>query len=404
VKPELLEQLLHENECTYLDFKRAQYPFSGESDEVKSELLKDIIALANADTGRVGFILIGAEENRGGRAMIHGVTSHLNDHDLQQFVNTKTHRPLRFSYEVVPCDGLHLGVISVPVQDGYFYLKNHFGKLCRNIVYYRLGSSTAEKTPDDLLRRGKEISTKDDLPRLELEFAHIKRPGLIGGSSVTEGLGTTAKVTTRYSKDLSDAEIAQLAPPPPKLASSENHEYFKAFSKFAVFAYGLAPLGFRLINTGEATAIGIHVRLRVKSNGELVVLPEGSYPTRPIYLYKVRKGVEPIASHDRPSLKDVIIKKEGSELEIEWDISKALPHLPIFSEGVFFTWSRNSTIEFESTIYAENIKQPTQSTMTVIIETIQKNLTVEEVQELSERFVRSDLLNGTGRLRLYAKR
>jgi hypothetical protein len=103
-------------------------------------------------------------------------------------------------------------------------------------------------------------------------------------------------------------------------------------------------------------------------------------------------------------LKDVIIKKEGSELEIEWDISKALPHLPIFSEGVFFTWSRNSTIEFESTIYAENIKQPTQSTMTVIIETIQKNLTVEEVQELSERFVRSDLLNGTGRLRLYAKR
>jgi hypothetical protein len=71
---------------------------------------------------------------------------------------------------------------------------------------------------------------------------------------------------------------------------------------------------------------------------------------------------------------------------------------------VFFTWSRNSTIEFESTIYAENIKQPTQSTMTVIIETIQKNLTVEEVQELSERFVRSDLLNGTGRLRLYAKR
>jgi len=224
VKAEQLEQLLHEDECTYLDFKRAQYPFAGEIDEVKSELLKDVLAFANAESGRDGFILIGAQENRGGRSRLLGFASHLNDHDLQQFVNSKTQRPIRFSYEVVPCDGVSLGVISVPSQEGYFYLKNNFGRLCRNIIYYRLGSSTAEKSPDELLRRGQETATIEDAPRLQLEFAHIKRPSLIWGSSVTEPLGTGTKVTTRCSADMTDDEISRFAAPPPQYPCPDYRE------------------------------------------------------------------------------------------------------------------------------------------------------------------------------------
>jgi hypothetical protein len=43
-----LESLLHEDESTSLDFKRDQYPFDAATDEQKSELLKDILAFANA--------------------------------------------------------------------------------------------------------------------------------------------------------------------------------------------------------------------------------------------------------------------------------------------------------------------------------------------------------------------
>jgi hypothetical protein len=46
--PELIETLLNMSESASLDFKRDQYPLAGASDEQKSELVKDIVAFANA--------------------------------------------------------------------------------------------------------------------------------------------------------------------------------------------------------------------------------------------------------------------------------------------------------------------------------------------------------------------
>ena len=45
---EFLEALLNEDENPALDFKREQYPFERAPDDEKSELLKDILAFANA--------------------------------------------------------------------------------------------------------------------------------------------------------------------------------------------------------------------------------------------------------------------------------------------------------------------------------------------------------------------
>ena len=44
----LLERLLHEEEGSALDFKQDQYAFEGTDKDVKGELLKDILAFANA--------------------------------------------------------------------------------------------------------------------------------------------------------------------------------------------------------------------------------------------------------------------------------------------------------------------------------------------------------------------
>ena len=44
----LMEELLNEDESATLDFKRDQYPFDNATDEQKGELLKDILAFANA--------------------------------------------------------------------------------------------------------------------------------------------------------------------------------------------------------------------------------------------------------------------------------------------------------------------------------------------------------------------
>lgn len=58
----LFEELLHEEEGPSLDFKREQYRFNSCDDEARSELLKDILAFANAWRRSDAYILIGVEE------------------------------------------------------------------------------------------------------------------------------------------------------------------------------------------------------------------------------------------------------------------------------------------------------------------------------------------------------
>ena len=111
MNPEIFEQLLYEEESTTLDFKKGQYPFAKASEVEKSELLKDILGFANAWRRSEAYILIGVEEVRGGRSNVVGIlaTDHLDDHSLQQFVNSLTHQPVRFQYEAFGYEGNKLG-------------------------------------------------------------------------------------------------------------------------------------------------------------------------------------------------------------------------------------------------------------------------------------------------------
>src|SRR5437016_3454734 len=96
---DLFESLLYQHESEALDFKLGQYEFDKATDEQKGEILKDILAFANAWRQTDAHILIGVEEGRGGRSRVVGVPQHLLNRNLQQFVHSKTNRPVIFSYE-----------------------------------------------------------------------------------------------------------------------------------------------------------------------------------------------------------------------------------------------------------------------------------------------------------------
>jgi predicted HTH transcriptional regulator len=163
----LFERLLNEEEGATLDFKRDQYPFAGADDEQKSELLKDILAFANAWRRADAYILIGVEEVRGGRSNVVGVTDHIDDHSLQQFVSHKTNRPPHFSYEAFTFDGQQVGVIKIDQQPRPFYLKADYGKLKKRVVYIRRGSSTGEADLDEVARMGTPVVQEEADLRLE---------------------------------------------------------------------------------------------------------------------------------------------------------------------------------------------------------------------------------------------
>lgn len=57
--------LLDRSEGDTLDFKSQQYPFSGANDDDRSELLKDVLALANAWKDSPAHLAIGVDEQCG---------------------------------------------------------------------------------------------------------------------------------------------------------------------------------------------------------------------------------------------------------------------------------------------------------------------------------------------------
>jgi len=108
-----LSALLQRSEGDALDFKRDNYQFRNATKDEKSELLKDILALANAWKATDGSIIIGVEESNGKATNVCGVAPELNDSAVQQFVNSKTNRPVAFAVEHAEHEGAQLTIIRV---------------------------------------------------------------------------------------------------------------------------------------------------------------------------------------------------------------------------------------------------------------------------------------------------
>lgn len=174
-----IRALLEESESSTLDFKGGQYRFDKASDSDKAELLKDILAFANAWRRTDAYILIGVEETLQGKGRVVGVSEHLQDASIQQFVNSKTNRAVEFSYQAVVWLGVELGVLTIPVQQRPLYLLKSYGGLKANAVYVRRNSSTAEADPDETARMGAESAIAAS-PVLRIEFADLPRRQVLG--------------------------------------------------------------------------------------------------------------------------------------------------------------------------------------------------------------------------------
>ncbi|MCY4547719.1 MAG: ATP-binding protein [Defluviicoccus sp.] len=124
----LIESLLYESEGNALDFKREQYKFNGASKDEKAELLKDILAFVNSWRRTTAYIIMGVDENKGNRGEVIGISQDLEDANLQQFVNSKTNKPVTFAYRTLSIENKTLGVIEIPVHERPIYLTSAFGK------------------------------------------------------------------------------------------------------------------------------------------------------------------------------------------------------------------------------------------------------------------------------------
>jgi hypothetical protein len=215
---ERFENLLEEHESETLDFKVDQYSFKGATDDEKSELLKDILAFANASRKREAYILIGVQEAKGRKSRVDGITKdHLVDSELQQFVNQKTNRPIEFHYRPIEIGGRPCATIHIPVQKErpYFLLKD-FGKLKAHQVPIRRGSSTGFANPDEAIKMAPKSVTIPILLGLVLlvlcVIVYFQKQASRGFENP---IAATAQTNTVARKPLPDINL----PNPPDLAT-----------------------------------------------------------------------------------------------------------------------------------------------------------------------------------------
>ena len=269
---EIFNRWQYESESDSLDFKRDQYKFIGASSDEKSELLKDILAMANSWRRADGYIILGIKENPEKPNILYGITDHLDDATIQQFVKNKVNRVCQFEYKTYTKDNLTYGIFKIPIQKRPIFLKQNYGKLKANTVYVRRGSSTDEAKPDEISQMG--IYQSEQIHKADIEFGFLDKPK---GQMV----GTKIEFETTYINILD--KIPDYSESSGSLYSIQNtvdRNYNRLFYKYVMFKISFCGIGFAIRNKGNNEAVNLRIEIEFPSNN-IEILTDGQEETKP---------------------------------------------------------------------------------------------------------------------------
>ena len=369
MNPDLFERLLHEDEGVTLDFKVGQYAFAGADAQQKSELLKDILGFVNAWRRAEAYILIGVREIRGSRSHVVGITAHeqLDDHSLQQFVNNKTNRPVRFSYEAFSFEGKSIGIIGIEEQERPVWLTNSYGKLKKDEVYVRRGSSTDPNkpaTPDEIVKMVQ--ASAPQAATLEVQFANVENDVPIG---------TSIQIKEGFVEFPPEDDIPSLRPRPthlpPQFATIANFsletlnpDYYRKAAVFAHHQCNFHPLRFVIANCGEVPAEDVRLELQMTSSPGIEILEESQLKTR--FPERSRSRLQVVSSLSehlgaaRHRVFDgvVDVTRDSAFIKIEVEYGKIQPGRRVWTDRLFVACKESGTVKMTGQVFSKHVPKP----------------------------------------------
>lgn len=290
IDAETIETLLNMPESQTLDFKAAQYPIAGATNDQKSEIVKDILAFANAWKDSDAYILIGVKDEHTPPATVVGGVTHMDDATLQELVNKKTNRAAQFEYIPLVYAGEAIAAIRIKKeQDRPLFLRKPFGRLKQNVVYVRRGSSTFEADPDEVAKMGRVASTLS--PMLSLQVRELHRRGTAGMrvtllSKVLEEkppISPDERARVRAllpsSPLISTPSIAAIPPEIPFSGGASRREVCRFLREQAL----LRPIVVEVHNPTQVLALDVGVELRFSVADGLEVRAEPAEEPRGVF-------------------------------------------------------------------------------------------------------------------------
>lgn len=383
------ENLLNESESDYLDFKQDQYRFDGATEEEKSEILKDILAFANAWRRTDAYILVGVREVKGGRSQVVGISKHIDDASLQQFVNSKLQKPISFFYTAFEFEGKQVGIIHIPVQERPFYTKQKYGKVKPHVVYLRRGSSTDEAEPDEIARMGVASVSNAQLtaPVVDCEFSNPITRKLYGKEiEVTSTLLKVSGPIPNFAPKQNSLAITSLT-------NSPNRGYYRELFRLYDYQYLLKKVGIRLRNPGIVTAFNARLEIFI-ANEDVLFATKSDFPDRPRKYFDFLAPIQERVSF--PAIEQIgsrlSIDKNGDGWLITITFGSIQPKAEDWLEEPIFIGSRKSQdVHFEAVIYADNAPDPIRVPLCVHFQVEEVVRTIDELELDHEQFLKKEL-------------
>ncbi len=383
----MIEELLFEEESSTLDFKQEQYAFANAEEYQKGELLKDILAFANAWRRNDAYILIGIEEVKGGKSIVLGIDNDLDDADLQQFVNSKTQRPLIFEYKNVQMDGKKIGLIRIPINERPIYLKKDYGKLKRDTVYIRRGSSTDIANPDEVAKMGASIHSEKNIPILKLAFANSDAKLCLENNFqlISKILELPANTT------IPDYEESQSYNQFDIISSRQiiNKNFYRELLDFYYWKTIAHPLAFCISNLSDITAIDIKIEIVIMANKDNnYVTLKNKLPKEPYASYDYNNNLRDFKSlpehmaeiQNKP---DITIKLIEKTWHIDVLFHKVQPGQKVFTKDIiYFSSTKEGEVGFSCNIFADNLPSPIQENLAIDVQIEKWESSLDEIKEL----------------------
>jgi len=363
---DLINTLLHQSEGETLDFKREQYHFYGADNADKAELLKDILAFANAWKNTDAYILIGVDEVRGSKANVVGVSQHLKDNDIQQFVNGKTNRQVRFLCGTLQVAGSLVDYIQIfQSQERPVFLLKNFGGLSANSVFIRHGSSTEEANPQEICDMGVQAASGGlDVPSLDVTFADPKsrksfgqevsvmsvrlvdprpRPMTAADRDILRGVMPSLEFTK---------SIRAIQPRSLLVEGPSDADVRKYHEKTSL----LTSIGLCVQNLGVITANDIQLEITIPQIPGVVVVDDSHYPVQPRGPYETGVLQRIQSATRRPELSVCL---HDTCWVASMHISKLQPKATYWTGACLHIGaSQPAIIEMNTKCFADNLPEP----------------------------------------------
>jgi hypothetical protein len=355
---ELFESLLHESEGETLDFKREQYAFASATEEQKSELIKDILTMANAWRRTTAYIVVGVEEIDGRASKIVGVDHHLAEAAVQQLVNSKTNRPISFAYEASEYKGHRLGIIAVPVQERPFYLKSKYGKIQANTVYLRRGSSTAIADPDEVAKMGRARAIEIGQPSVVLAFADVSKRIMLGKVLEKESKVLVFQNRENIPNYGSDYDLSSVIERP-------NRNFYREYAKYLEEKFLFTPFGFVLENSGDRIAENTRLEIDIPMSSPLRFTDFPKEMPEKSGMYSVMPRVRSIFQKD-----ELTVKQRGDGWSISAGFGSVQPKAKAWTHQFYVGAMETVRINVTARVFADNLSSPFETDLEFSISTM----------------------------------